>query len=350
MLQGFRKVDPDAWEFANKYFIKSNRSALISIQRRKVATTSNNQHAPDDLGVHSPKKSSKLPPPADQDAVAWYGSMHDYSGALHAAADLLAFSNKAADQATHSSSSPPGSPSAGSADAHAYVAPPFRNCLLPHFLPLDLRTHQYASQQSGQEAPAEQQHQQACNESAASWPASSPRFALAGADVLANQADHGVGSQCFEVGMPAHQKPSRDAKDVPYLGHAGFLPSTGNKRATPMLPSSQAPAGAALLNTAASSSGLGSSLREAAQLDGHLVKRRRGFATDNAGPATSLHWPVPLLPAGSHQYSAPYGTNANLASVTLCCPHIHFAYYFVCSNSCWSHPYCPISALLQVLD
>ena len=290
-MQGFRKVDPDAWEFANKYFVKSNRSALISIQRRKVASTSNNQHAPDDLCVHSPKKSSKLPPPADKDAVAWYGSMHDYSGALHAAADLLAFSNKAADQASHLPSSPTRSPSAGSADAHAYVAPPFRNCLLPHFLPLDLRTHHHASQQSGstsQEAAGEQQQQQACNETAATW-ASSPRFALAGAAVPASQADHGRGSQCFEAGMPAHQKASRDAEDVPHLGHAGLLPSTGTKRAAPMPSPSQAPASAPLPNTPASSSALGSSWCEVAQLDGHPVKRQREFAAGSAAGTALLH-------------------------------------------------------------
>ena len=352
-MQGFRKVDPDAWEFANKYFVKSNRSALISIQRRKVASTSNSQNPADDLGVHSPKKSSKLPPPADKDAVAWYGSMHDYSGALHAAADLLAFSNKAADQATHSSGSPPGSPSAGSADAHAYVAPPFRNCLLPHFLPLDLRTHQYASQQSGQEAPVEQQHQQACHETAANWPASSPRFALAGAAVRATQADHGMGSQCFDGGMSVLQKASRDAEDVAHLGHAGFLPSTGSKRAAPMSSSSQTPAGAALLNTAASSSplgssALGSSLREAAQLHGHLVKRQRGLAADNAGPGKqrqSLHWPVPSLPQGSRQYTAPHGT------ITMLYDDIFILLTtFVCADSHWPHLHCPISAVLQVHD
>ena len=288
-----------------------------------MASTSSNQNAPDDLAMHSPKKSSQLPPPADKDGIAWYGSMHDYSGALHAAADLLAFSKKAADQATHSPSSPPGSPSAGSPDAHAYVAPPFRNCLLPHFLPLDLRTHQYTSQQSGstsQEASAQQQHQQACNESAATWPAASPRLALAGAAISAAQADHGAGPQCFEVGMPAHQKPSRDAEDVPHLSHAGFLPSTGSKRAPPMSSASQPPACAPLLSTPASSSGLGSSLPEAAQLDGHLVKRQRGFATGSAGPAKqqqSLHWPVPSLPVGSHQHTAPYGTNAIRDSVAV---------------------------------
>ena len=252
--------------------------------------------------------------------------MHDYSGALHAAADLLAFPSKAADQATYTSSSPPGSPSAANADAHAYVAPPFQNCLLPHFLPLDLRTHQYASQQSGQEAAAHHhhQHQQACNEAAATWPSSSPPQgrSVVGA-VTANRADFGVESQCFGVGMAALQKGSRDAEDESprQLAHASaFMPLAGSKRAAAMSSSSHKAGRAALLNTATSSTGLDSTLRGAAQADTHLVKQQPGLASCSEGKAMlqeqGVQRPIPLLPAGSLPYTAPYGIDSCLC---FCC-------------------------------
>lgn len=312
-MQGFRKVDPDAWEFANKYFVKSKRSALVSIQRRKVANSSINQQALEDTSVHSPKKSSKLPHAADKEGIAWYGSMHDYSGALHAAANLLAFSNKAVAQAAHLSCNSPSSPVADRAHASAYVAPPFPNCMLPQFLPLNLRARQLASQQPGQEAPVEQQHQQAYDEGAATWPLSSPRLVVGAAPD--NQADCCVKTQGFGAAMLVLQKPSRSVEDVVHLGHARFLSSTASKGAAPM-PSLQTAAGAVHSHIAVTSSGLGS-LRDAGQLDGHPVRRQR---TDGAGEAKqhqARHWPIPLLPLGSHQHTAPHGMDCHAVAHAL---------------------------------
>ena len=37
MLQGFRKADPDQWEFANQHFTRGQRDALKDISRKKAA-------------------------------------------------------------------------------------------------------------------------------------------------------------------------------------------------------------------------------------------------------------------------------------------------------------------------
>ena len=37
MLQGFRKADPDQWEFANQHFVRGQRDALKEITRKKAA-------------------------------------------------------------------------------------------------------------------------------------------------------------------------------------------------------------------------------------------------------------------------------------------------------------------------
>ena len=45
-LQGFRKSDPDLWQFANDHFIRGRKDLLTEIQRKKTTTGGKETVAP----------------------------------------------------------------------------------------------------------------------------------------------------------------------------------------------------------------------------------------------------------------------------------------------------------------
>ncbi|KAL0027849.1 hypothetical protein WJX77_010453 [Trebouxia sp. C0004] len=130
---GFRKIDSDAWEFANESFVKNDKEALIGIQRRKAVNPAARAEALRAIGF-IPKQPCGLYPSEGQDASAWHGSMHDYNGTLHAAADLMAFTSQASGRLDQSLL--PHAVRAQASAAPAQCLP--QDGLPPHFLPLDL--------------------------------------------------------------------------------------------------------------------------------------------------------------------------------------------------------------------
>ena len=256
--------------------------------------------------------------------------MHDYSGALHAAADLLAFSNTAADQAMQYPLPHVPKPAAPKADAQAFAAHPFQDCLSNNFLPLDLRSDQPAEQPLRRESSFSQR-QQACDPTAASQShIIQPTAAWAGGGVTTSLPDPGTSSRSFRVSIPiaqshsmlAPQRPSRTAVDRPQPMHACFVPHSGSKRTACMSPW-HASAGSSDPCTVTGALACGSSLHGAADRNAQPIKLCRGVSLAYDGKDSldsGSHGPTSLLPDGSR---LPLGSAAKGMPLSFIDVHVH---------------------------
>lgn len=160
-MQGFRKIDTDAWEFANECFIRRDKGVLNNIQRRKAASpTSKGLARTSSQTMRKQPSMIDLQPAGGQNpAPALPGSMHDYSGPMHAAAaDLLAFTGNpsilrhpsaALRTSSHDESSP------GTSDTLQALSPPLCHQALPtQFLPLNLELAKQPFSQQDASRPA----------------------------------------------------------------------------------------------------------------------------------------------------------------------------------------------------
>lgn len=148
-VQGFRKIDSDTWEFANESFVRNNREALCSIQRRIAVNPAARAEALRAYGLVPQQQPYTSLPSDGSKALAWSGSMHDYSGTLNAAADLIAFTAQASGRADPRTSQEPMRPhilDTQNTDSPGYSHP--HPHLSPHFPPLDVKSSQHLHVQS----------------------------------------------------------------------------------------------------------------------------------------------------------------------------------------------------------